>query len=67
MQGFKAVSTQMDHSKLYELTRKLPVTQDEAKEMDNVPYREAIGSLMYVSITTRPDIATAVNILNRHV
>jgi hypothetical protein len=34
-------------------------------QMSKVPYRSAIGSLMYVMTCTRPDIATAVGVLSR--
>ena len=38
---------------------KLTVPKEEHKMM-NKPYREAMGSLMYLMLCTRPDIAVAV-------
>lgn len=35
--------------------------------MRNIPYKEAIGQLLYLSARTRPDISIAVNALSRHV
>jgi hypothetical protein len=40
-----------------------PQTPQERAEMRRVPYREAVGSLMYAAIGTRPDIAFATSIL----
>ena len=32
-----------------------------SKSSENIPYRQAVGSLMYLMLATRPDIAAAVN------
>lgn len=38
----------------------------DEREITNVPYREAVGSLMFLALVTRPDIAYAVNIVSRY-
>lgn len=38
----------------------------EKKEMNRVPYRAAIGSLLFLALSTRPDIAFGVNLLSRY-
>uniref|UniRef100_A0A2N9F2G9 Reverse transcriptase Ty1/copia-type domain-containing protein n=1 Tax=Fagus sylvatica TaxID=28930 RepID=A0A2N9F2G9_FAGSY len=42
-----------------------PKTQDEQEKMARVPYANAIGSLMYVMMCTRPDICYAVGLVSR--
>jgi len=42
-----------------------PSTVEEVKEMKKIPYIQAVGSLMYLAIATRPDIAYAVGVLAR--
>ncbi|XP_047325338.1 secreted RxLR effector protein 161-like [Impatiens glandulifera] len=42
-----------------------PKTETEITEMKNVPYSNAIGYVMYLMISNRPDIAYTVSCLNR--
>ena len=42
-----------------------PSSPDEITHMKKMPYREAIGSLMYAAVATRPDIAFAVSYLSQ--
>jgi hypothetical protein len=46
---------------------KSPRSDSEASRMAVVPYREAIGSLLYLAARTRPEIAVAVSVLSKHV
>jgi hypothetical protein len=43
-----------------------PSTPQQTEDMQKVPYREAIGSLMYAAIRTRPDITYAVTALSQY-
>lgn len=48
------------------LTKEMqPIKDDEAERMKRVPYKEAVGCLMYLAQCTRPDICHAVNVLCR--
>ena len=42
-----------------------PISNEEETEMANVPYREALGAIMWLQVATRPDLSYAVNILSR--
>jgi hypothetical protein len=41
-------------------------TEQERNSMEVVPYRQVVGSLMYLMVCTRPDLASAVGILARY-
>ncbi|WKA08924.1 hypothetical protein VitviT2T_026606 [Vitis vinifera] len=43
-----------------------PKNDLEREQMKNIPYASAIGSLMYVQVCTRPDIAFTVGMLGRY-
>ena len=65
MQNAKVVSTPLGvHFRLSK--EQSPKTEEERAYMAKVPYASAIGSLMYVMICTRPDIAQAVGAVSRY-
>ena len=41
-------------------------TEDEREYMSSVPYSNAVGSLMYAMVCTRPDISHAVGMVSRY-
>lgn len=43
-----------------------PETNAEKKDMETVPYASAIGSVMYLMVSTRPDLAYSVSCLSRY-
>lgn len=43
-----------------------PITEEERKLMINVPYREHIGSLLFLALYTRPDILFAATKLSQY-
>ncbi|XP_037818290.1 secreted RxLR effector protein 161-like [Lucilia sericata] len=60
MADFKPVSTPL----VINCGLTCPKVKDE-KEMSEYPYQRLIGALMYLTVTTRPDIAYAVNYLSQ--
>lgn len=43
-----------------------PTTEEEKAEMKGIPYRQAVGSLLFLAMISRPDICFAVNALSRY-
>ncbi|GJR43097.1 kinase-like domain, phloem protein 2-like protein [Tanacetum coccineum] len=43
-----------------------PQTEAEIEYMSRIPYASAVGSLMYVMVCTRPDIAHAMSVVSRY-
>jgi len=63
-QDLKPISIPMDPNVRLSSAQSPSTTQDFA-HMRDVPYHEAVGSLMYASLGTRPDIAYAVQTVSR--
>ena len=65
MKNAKVVSTPLGvHFRLSK--EQSPKTEEERAYMAKVPYASEIGSLMYVMVCTRPDIAQAVGAVSRY-
>jgi len=63
MDNFKPLSTPI--SKCQHLSKIMcPQNETEIKEMESVPYAQAIGSLMYAMTSTRLDICHAVGLMS---
>jgi len=42
-------------------SKQCPQSPDEEEDMSRVPYANAVGSLIYVMVCTKPDLAYAVS------
>jgi hypothetical protein len=42
-----------------------PKTEEEKKAVEMLPYQSLVGSLMYLAVSTRPDIAHAISMLSQ--
>ena len=60
MSESKTVSTPADPNV------KLMPNENDTIESHNIPFREAVGSLMFLAVVTRPDIAFAVNSVSKY-
>lgn len=65
MNKSKPVDTPVDKGQFLSLDQ-CPKTDLEKKQMSDVPYASAIGSLMYAMLCTRPDICYAVGLVSRY-
>ncbi|KAL0291599.1 UNVERIFIED_CONTAM: Retrovirus-related Pol polyprotein from transposon TNT 1-94, partial [Sesamum radiatum] len=51
----------------YQLSKEqCPKTEKEKEKMKNIPYSNAIGSIMFLMVCTRPDIAYSISCLSRY-
>ena len=64
MEGSKPVSTPLELGTHLD-TSQQPVLDVDKEQMCNIPYRSAVGSLMYLSTCTRPDISAAISELSK--
>jgi hypothetical protein len=65
MQNAKPVSTPLANH--FKLTKEMcPKTREEIEYMSRVPYSSTFGSLMYVMVCTRPNIAHVVGVMSRY-
>ncbi|XP_035842146.1 secreted RxLR effector protein 161-like [Helianthus annuus] len=65
MEGCKAVKTPIGaHFKLS--LQDSPKTEHEERYMSSVPYANVVGSMMYLMVCTRPDLAYAVSVVSRY-
>src|SRR5579871_3495016 len=64
IENCRPISTLIDTNK--KLSKAMyPKTPEEIKEMKNIPYQSVVGSLMYLMLRTRLDIAFAVGALSQ--
>ena len=64
LQASKMHTTPLDpNTKL--IKDQCPITHEDKLAMSKIPYREAIGSLMWAAVATWPDIAFAVSLLSQ--
>ncbi|KAM7522860.1 hypothetical protein LguiA_012762 [Lonicera macranthoides] len=64
MQACKPIDTPVEKGNTLSLDM-CPKTLDEKEKMARVPYANAVGSLMYAMMCTRPDICYAIGLVSR--
>jgi len=63
MENCKSMDTPSETLKLAQSD--CPTTQEETIEMNQLPYESLVGSILYLSLCTRPDISFSVNQVSR--
>jgi hypothetical protein len=64
MENCKGVTTPINPNE--KLSKEMcPKTEEEKKAVEMLPYQSLVGSLMYLAVSTRPDIAHAVSMLSQ--
>lgn len=63
MEGCKPITTPLDANS--KLRRPETKYEDRSPEVRNYPYQSLVGSLMYLAVSTRPDISYAVSALSQ--
>jgi hypothetical protein len=66
MRDCAPVTTPMDAGQQLSL-EDCPKSSVDREYMSQIPYRELVGSLMYLMVSSRPDIAHAVGVLSRYI
>lgn len=65
MDSYNPISTPSDPNT--KLTKEMsPTKVDEKQQMMNIPYQEAIGSILYLTQCTRPDISFAISNVSKY-
>jgi hypothetical protein len=65
MNDVKPVSVPLDSD--FKLSSSLfPSTKEEKEYMSRIPYDNAVGSLMYMLVSTRPNISHAIEVVSRY-
>lgn len=65
MENLKPVTTPMDPG--VTLSRNMyPTSEEENEKMSKIPHQSLIGSLLYLPISTRPNISFGVGVLSQY-